>query len=459
MSTRRVFVCQGAYVALLLGPLDFATAAIGHAPAPRILAVRLWPSADYTRITIESDAPLKLQHALQASPLRLNVSIEGITLADELKELVARVHPDDPQVAQIHLLQQPGKAVQLQIDLKQDTTPQVFTLKPVAAYQHRSVLDLYPAKPPDPLDQLMAQLAREKKASPSNDALELWLESHQRESQPATATNKAPASTPSQSGHTSTGKPQAPTLPKHDDKISPKVDRLFIVALDPGHGGEDPGAIGPSGTMEKDITLNMARRIKALLDALPNVKAMLTRDDDYFVPLAARVAKARRVKADFFVSIHADAFIEPRARGASVFALSDKGATSAQAKWLANKENAADAIGGLNIKSRDGNVLRTLLDMSTTAQIRDSLKVGSRVLKAISGIQRLHKPHVEQAGFAVLKAPDIPSILIETAFISNPEEEQKLNDPAHQHKLATAIVEGIQRYIAANPAVQKGRVS
>jgi N-acetylmuramoyl-L-alanine amidase len=235
--------------------------------------------------------------------------------------------------------------------------------------------------------------------------------------------------------------------------------RLLTVAIDPGHGGEDPGAIGGSGTYEKHVALDIAKKLRAKIDAQPNMRAMMTRDADFFVPLNVRVQKARRVGADLFVSIHADAFTTPEASGSSVFALSEHGASSAAARWMANKENSSDQIGGINIKSADASVNRALFDMSTTAQIRDSMRYGNFVLKEIGGINRLHKGSVEQAGFAVLKAPDIPSILVETAFISNPDEERRLNDDAYREKMASAIMTGIKRYFAANPPLAKNRMT
>ena len=237
---------------------------------------------------------------------------------------------------------------------------------------------------------------------------------------------------------------------------SPAVPvRRLTIAIDPGHGGEDSGAVGRRGTYEKDVVLAIARRLKAILDDDRNTRVYLTRDDDYFVPLAQRVQKARRVQADLFVSIHADAFREPQARGSSVFALSDHGATSAAAKWLAQKENAADLIGGVNLDGRDPVLARTLLDLSQTAQISDSLKVGQQVLNGIATHNPLHKGTVEQAGFAVLKAPDIPSILVETAFISNPEEEMKLRSDRHQQRFAESIAGGIRRYFRQNPPLAR----
>jgi N-acetylmuramoyl-L-alanine amidase len=236
-----------------------------------------------------------------------------------------------------------------------------------------------------------------------------------------------------------------------------KIDRLVVIAIDPGPGGEDPGAIGPSGLREKDVVLQIAKQLRERLDAQPNTRAMLTRDGDYFVPLHERVRKARRVQADLFVSIHADAFMTPHARGASVFALSERGASSTAARWMADRENASDLVGGANFKAKDPNVLRALLDMSTTAQIKDSLKLGDEVLGQIGKVGRLHKGSVEQAGFAVLKAPDVPSILVESAFISNPGEEAKLRDPDYQAELVTALTTGIGRYFARNPPLARSR--
>jgi N-acetylmuramoyl-L-alanine amidase len=257
--------------------------------------------------------------------------------------------------------------------------------------------------------------------------------------------------------------PALPTPPSTPAAATPaeqrRVDRLFIVALDPGHGGEDPGAVGPTGLREKDVVLAVALALRDKLNALPGTRVMMTRDADFFVPLQERVRKARRVQADLFVSIHADAFLRPEARGASVFALSTKGASSSAARWMANKENAADAVGGVNVKSvRDPQVLRAMLDMSTTAQIKDSLRLGNEVLARIGQVGRLHRGQVEQAGFAVLKAPDIPSILVETAFISNPEEEAQLRDAAYRAQLVQALAAGIKRYFERHPPLARQRM-
>jgi N-acetylmuramoyl-L-alanine amidase len=241
----------------------------------------------------------------------------------------------------------------------------------------------------------------------------------------------------------------------------PRTDRLIVVTLDPGHGGEDPGAIGPGGTREKDVVLKIAKMLSERINASSvggsPMRAFLTRDADFFVPLHVRVQKARRVQSDLFVSIHADAFYTPRPQGASVFALSQGGATSAAARWMAQKENKADDIGGVNLGGQDAQVQHALLDMSTAAQIKDSLSLGNSLLREIGSVGKLHKPRVEQAGFAVLKAPDIPSVLVETAFISNPEEEEKLRSEAYQKQLTDALLRGILQYFSRNPPLARNR--
>jgi N-acetylmuramoyl-L-alanine amidase len=249
---------------------------------------------------------------------------------------------------------------------------------------------------------------------------------------------------------------------KNDQPISAysnKDARQIIIAIDAGHGGEDPGARGANGSHEKDITLMIAKRLKDKIDSEPNMRGVLTRDSDYFIPLHGRVVKARKMQADLFVSIHADAFTNPAARGSSVFALSERGATSASARYLAKKENESDLIGGVSLDDKDPVLARTLLDLSQTATITDSLKLGKAVLAQIASINTLHTKHVEQAAFAVLKSPDIPSILVETAFISNPEEERKLNNEAYQDQLVNSILTGIKKYFSTNPALAKTKVA
>jgi N-acetylmuramoyl-L-alanine amidase len=453
---KRRDVLRGGSIVLSLGLPHIAWGAT-------ILTVRVWPAPEYSRVTIESDAALKATQYFVANPPRLAVDIEGITLNPALKELVAKVKADDPNIAGIRVGQFNPTTVRLVIDLKLPARPQVFTLAPVAAYQHRLVLDLYPEVEADPLEALIAEQMQPPSKPPSKplmpstkpgaDPLEELI---------ARQTGKA--LTPSAPKSIASHAPSTGALaPKPSEPEFPITDRLIIIALDPGHGGEDPGAIGPGGTREKDVVLKLAHLLRERINDTTirgnTMRAYLTRDADFFVPLQVRVQKARRVQADLFVSLHADAFFTPDPQGASVFALSQNGATSSAARWMAAKENKADLIGGLNVKTKDVTVQRALLDMSTTAQINDSLKLGKNVLGEIGRVGKLHKARVEQAGFAVLKAPDIPSILVEAAFISNPSEEAKLNSEDYQNQLADALMRGIKAYFAKNPPLARKRTT
>ena len=462
---RRQLLQSGALV-LLLGAQHLARGAT-------ILAVRLWPAPDYSRVTIESDTLLSFSQTFVPNPPRLAVDVRGIDLNPALKELVAKVGANDPTINGIRVGQFGPGVVRLVVDLKQMVAPQVFTLPPVAAYQHRLVFDLYPTQVADPLEALIAERLQEAPTAPPPSPLtgdplgELITQKSQTPSQTA-GPGTSPSNTTSSiaSSATSTGvrgqkdlkkmPPQSMSVP-----APAATDRLIIVALDAGHGGEDPGAIGPGGTREKDVVLRLAHRMRERINASTvngnAMRAFLTRDADYFVPLHIRVQKARRVQADLFISLHADAFFTPDPQGASVFALSQGGASSSAARWMADKENKADQVGGLNIKARDMQVKRALLDMSTTAQIRDSLQLGGAMLGEIKRVGKLHKPRVEQASFAVLKAPDIPSVLVEAAFISNPDEEAKLNSDAYQDQLADALMRGIERYFSKNPPLARSR--
>jgi N-acetylmuramoyl-L-alanine amidase len=407
-SRRDALRYAAASLTLLVAPVRGGFAA---AP-PTVLGVRVWPAADYTRVTLEHDQPMQFAHMLVRDPYRLVVDLEGVEFNSVLGSLPGKIAETDPYIKLIRAGRNRPGVVRLVIELKGEIRPQVFTLKPVGDYGHRLVLDLYPVEAPDPLMALLR----------GDDQAEARLE-----------------------------------LPPKNDR--PEVTRLVTVVLDPGHGGEDPGAIGRGGSQEKNVTLSIARRLKAKMDAEPNMRSMLTRDGDFFIPLHQRVQKARRVRADLFVSVHADAFVKPTARGSSVFALSENGASSSAARWLAQKENAADLIGGVNFGVKDPHLARTLLDLSQTATINDSLKLGKDVLGELGRINTLHKGQVEQAGFAVLKAPDIPSILIETAFISNPEEEKRLTDEDYQDQMAEAILRGVKRYFAKHPPLAKSKLA
>jgi N-acetylmuramoyl-L-alanine amidase len=443
---RRHWLQKGGALVLLLSARQLAWGA-------SIVAVRVWPAADYTRVTIESDQALAAKHFMTDNPPRLVVDIDQLELSPTLRELVGKIRPDDPYIAGVRVGQNQPRLVRLVVDLKQSVRPQQFTLDPVAAYGHRLVFDLYPLQERDPLLEIVREkdLADRRAEQAVRDSLGELIGRIERPASapavPAPAIAKAPAPTP----------PAAPPPPS--SRARREVERLIIVAIDPGHGGEDPGAIGPSGLREKDVVLSVALRLRERLNSLPGIRAMLTRDADFFVPLYDRVRKARRVQADLFVSIHADAFMTPQARGASVFALSSGGATSAAARWMADKENEADLVGGVNQRAvKDAQVLRTMLEMSTAAQIKDSLRVGGEILQHIGRIGHLHKGKVEQAGFAVLKAPDIPSVLVETAFISNPQEEALLRTAKYQDRLVDALVTAMRRYFTKHPPQVRQRV-
>jgi N-acetylmuramoyl-L-alanine amidase len=427
--------------------LLFAAIVAAAAPAfsaDKIVSSRVWPAQEYTRVTIESTQALKHEHFFVDNPSRLVVDLEGVDLDGELKALPGKVGAADPYIQAVRVGINRPNVVRIVFDLRTEVKPSVFALAPVGEYKHRLVLDIYPAKPADPLLALLqkpdpiAEIARtpdlpEKPAAtaPPSELPVVKLEA--AKSLAAATAERKPA------------------------EKKPKTERLVIVAIDAGHGGEDSGARGRRGTNEKDVTLAIARRLKARIDQESNMRAVLVRDGDYFIPLAQRVAKSRRVQADLFVSIHADAWVRPDARGSSVFALSQRGATSAAARMLAKRENDSDLIGGVNLGVRDPVLARTLLDLSLTATISDSLKLGRAVLTELGDVNDLHKRSVEQAGFAVLKAPDIPSILVETAFISNPEEEKRLKDGEYQDRMASAILSGLKRYLAQNPPLARSK--
>ena len=401
---------------ILLGPHELAFGAT-------LLGVRVWPAEDYTRVTLESDETLQVSQQLLKDPNRLVVDIQGLDLNTKIKEIVAKIKSDDPYISGVRVGQFQPKVVRLVLDLKEEVLPQLFTLEPAGNYQHRFVLDLYPKNPPDPMTVFLKIEEDDPIASIAKKNSDVNAQANLKNNSPALKSNK--------------------------------FNRIITIALDPGHGGEDPGAIGSRGSKEKDVVLSIAKRLQNELSGLTEFRILMTRDSDFFVPLGVRVQKARKVQADLFISIHADAFVLPTAKGASVFALSQQGASSTTARWMANKENSSDLIGGLNIKTKDAEIAKVLLDMATTAQIKDSLKLGNSVIKEISGFANLHSKSVEQASFAVLKAPDIPSILVETAFISNPEEELKLLDDSYQNKIAEALTRGIFKYLEKNPPIQR----
>ncbi|MGQ0579983.1 MAG: N-acetylmuramoyl-L-alanine amidase [Betaproteobacteria bacterium] len=406
-----------------------AVLSAAHA-ATQVVSARIWPAQEYTRITLESGAPIAHNVFTITNPNRLVLDLEDVEPSTALDVLSTKISPDDPYVSGVRIGRFKPGVIRLVLDLKAQVKPQVFTLKPIGDYGHRLVLDVYPVEPVDPILALL-----EKNFVPAPAGANATPPD-----QPTGGAARLPAATGAK-------KPAAEVL------------RLVTVAIDAGHGGEDPGAKGRGGTYEKHVTLEIAKRLKALIDEEPNMRSVLIRDGDYYIPLANRVIKARRVQADLFVSIHADAFIKPHARGSSVFALSERGATSAAAGWLAKKENEADLIGGVNIDVDDPTLKQVLLDLSQTATINDSLKLAKAVLGEIGGVNELHRERVEQAGFAVLKAPDIPSILVETAFLTNPDEERKLKDEKYQDTMAQAILLGIRKYFAANPPLARSKLA
>ena len=432
--------------------------------ANTITAARVWPAQEYTRIAMESTAPIKYQLMILKNPDRLVLDIEDVELTSVLKTLSDKIISGDPYIKQVRVGKFRPGVVRIAVDLKGEVKSNLFALTPAGDYKYRLVLDIYPLQ-----DDLMAMLGKKsteldntkpviEPLPPSSDG----PSGAPAESEPAVElppaeipaeTKQAPKPTESKSAESKAAESSKDT--SKESTKNKEDDRLITIAIDAGHGGEDPGARGASGSREKVITLALAKKLKQKIDAEPNMRAMLTRDGDYFVPLGTRVVKARKFKADLFISIHADAFTNPAARGSSVFALSEKGATSAGARYLAKKENESDLIGGVSLGGRDPVLAKTLLDLSQAATINDSLKLGKAVLGHIANINTLHANRVEQAAFAVLKSPDIPSILVETAFISNPEEEKKLNDEAYQDKLVDSILSGVKKYFASNPALAK----
>ncbi|WP_435946079.1 N-acetylmuramoyl-L-alanine amidase AmiC [Dryocola sp. BD586] len=400
ISRRRLL--QGAGAMWLL-----SVSQVGLAAASQVIAVRVWPASSYTRVTLESNRLLKYKQFALSNPERVVVDIEGVNLNSVLKGLGNQIRSDDPFIKSARVGQFDPKTVRMVFELKQNVSPQLFALAPVAEFKERLVMDLYPANMNSQQDPLLALLE-----DYNNGELDKKMPAEQ-------------GPKPGKAGR----------------------DRPIVIMLDPGHGGEDPGAIGANKTREKDIVLKIARRLKALIDKEANMKAYMTRNEDVFIPLKVRVAKAQKQRADLFVSIHADAFTSGAARGSSVFALSTKGATSTAAKYLAQTQNASDLIGGIS-RSGDRYVDHTMFDMVQSLTINDSLKFGKEVLTRLGRVNKLHKNSVDQAGFAVLKAPDIPSILVETAFLSNVDEERKLRTAAFQQEVAESILAGIKAYFA-----------
>lgn len=458
-------------------------AASAHA---QVTAVRVWPAPDSTRVTFESPREVTWRLFVVRDPDRVVLELDGIDIGPALAKIGGAVSVDDPLVRQARVGRFKPNVIRVVFDVKAEVAPQAFALKPIGEFGHRIVLDLFPVNARDPVAAFLERqrvaglsepASRPAAATGGPAAAAGSVPGGQAASVPAGTTPVPPAAAgtaPPVAADTGAAAPavtgsrppvggppgafasQGPDPSARNTRLPPGT-RPLVIAIDPGHGGEDPGAIGPSGLREKDVVLAISRRLARLIDAQPGMRAHLVREGDYFVPLQMRVVKARALKADLFVSIHADAWMQPTARGASVYALSLSGATSVAARWLASRENEADLIGGVNLNVSDPVLKQTLLDLSQTATINDSLRLGRSVLGELGRLNRLHRKQVEQAGFAVLKAPDIPSILVETAFISNPEEEQRLADENQQERIAQSILDGIRRYVAQTPGITRPR--
>ena len=378
---------------------------------------RVWPSNEYTRFTIESTDYIKNDQSILKNPDRVVIDLKSININNSLKDLSKVDFKDNSSISGVRVAQYDPGTVRIVVDLRHESKIKIFSLKPFKSYGHRLVVDVYHEE--DEIAHLLKQL----QAKAGDDDKD---NSQRAEDEKTNLTTKEKS---------------RQEQPKETEQAK------IVVAIDAGHGGEDPGARGSSGTKEKDITLAIAKKLRDAINKEPNLQGVLIRDGDYFIPLAKRVAKARKLEADLFVSIHADAFTKKSVKGSSVFALSERGASSAFAKFIANKENESDLIGGVSIDDKHPVLAQTLLDLSLSATINDSMKLGRYVLDEMGKVNTLHKKYVEQAGFAVLKAPDIPSILVETAFISNPKEEKNLRSESFQIKLAESVVKGIKTYL------------
>ena len=378
---------------------------------------RVWPSNEYTRFTIESTDYIKNDQSILKNPDRVVIDLKSININNSLKDLSKVDFKDNSSISGVRVAQYDPGTVRIVVDLRHESKIKIFSLKPFKSYGHRLVVDVYHEE--DEIAHLLKQL----QAKADDDQKD---NSQKVEDEKTNLTSKEESK-------------------EEQSKVAEQAK--IVVAIDAGHGGEDPGARGSSGTKEKDITLAIAKKLRDAINKEPNLQGVLIRDGDYFIPLAKRVAKARKLEADLFVSIHADAFTKKSVKGSSVFALSERGASSAFAKFIANKENESDLIGGVSIDDKHPVLAQTLLDLSLSATINDSMKLGRYVLDEMGKVNTLHKKYVEQAGFAVLKAPDIPSILVETAFISNPKEEKNLRSESFQIKLAESVVKGIKTYL------------
>lgn len=381
-----------------IGGLLLSLAIVGPADGADLRDVRLWEGPDATRVVFDLSESAGHKVFTLENPARIVVDIDQ----SGSKDNVSRVQKilGKGIVQKVRSAPRDNGSLRVVLDLSQNVQPKSFALDPTDDYGFRIVLDL--AKPvAAPAQELSATVKQVVEAA----------------------------------------------KPLQQDKEKAAVrEKSIIVAVDAGHGGEDPGARGSTGLLEKDVTLDIARKLVKLINAEPGMKAVLTRDGDYYVGLRERVNKARAAQADLFVSVHANAFKDKHMHGTAVYTLSNRGATSEQARWLAHKENAADMVGGIELNSKDDDLAKVLLDISQDATMEASFDLGSRILRSMGKVNKLQKRTVQQAGFAVLKAPDIPSVLVETAFITNPQEEKMLGDPDEQSTMARAILDGIKGY-------------
>ena len=402
--------------------------------------IRLWAAPDHTRVVFDTSGPVEYELSTLHNPERLVIDVPLASASSA----VSRQQKGGGLVKGMRATQSSKDVVRIVLDLQQPAKPRSFTLKPGGQYGHRLVIDLYDASP-----------ARQAKAGAGVPAKST------AKSAPGVATRPGPAIA-AKPGPDRVIKPgasaPAKTAPGDEsrakkslmhEKLPPARD--LVIAIDAGHGGDDTGAIGRSGTYEKDVVLSIARRLSALVEKTPGMRPVMIRQGDYYIGLRQRINKAREQKADLFISIHADSFRDQRVQGSSVFVLSNRGATSEMARWLAEKENASDLAGGVSLDDKDHLLAEVLLDLSQNATIEASVTVAGNMLGELQRLGKTHKSTVQQAGFVVLKSPDIPSVLVETAFISNPTEERKLRDNRHQEALATAMLRGINRYFANHP--------
>lgn len=450
------------------GTLALTLLPVRPAHAAQMVDVRMWPAEEYTRVTLEHDQPIKFKYFLVRSPMpyRLVVDIEGLTLTAKLQKMISDVSPNDPYIKAVRIGQFSPTVVRLVMDLKSEVRPEVFSLKPVANYKYRLIFDIYPVADEDPIAGVIAGLNNKtQEGDPLGDLLAKNRQAPTDASKKS-ATSAVTSQKPQQAAKADSSKAQSQTQTtksktaqeekkKQTKPVAAPKKRDIVIVVDAGHGGEDPGAVGKRKTYEKHITLSIAKRLERLIKREKGMKVVMTRSSDHFVSLSQRVMIAQKAKAHLFVSIHADAWTKPSAKGASVYALAERGATSSAARWLAKNQNEADLIGGANFKEVDRRLQSVLVDMTTSWKINYSLELGHSVLQYLSKVNTLHRRQVEQAGFLVLKAPGIPSILVETAFISNPQEERKLKTAAYQQKVADAILKGIKAQVKKNDSIMQ----